>query len=143
MEKKAEAEMNGSSSDVEVTSKKSKIYYPRSLTLQVIDWYNVYVQVYVPVILYAIVCLLTAKIAHDMAGWQLNLSEVAHQLYTKVVSNVVAVTDAFLGVLIIVIIVLYIRSQRNSVYLIDFATFKPPAEWRVGAASSIHLSLLP
>lgn len=117
--------------------KDSKIYFATSLTLQVINWYNVYVQVYVPLFLYIIGGALAAKLAHDLSIRDIDLSAVLHATKENI-SNATVLTDGLLGIMLLVIIYLYIKSGKNSVYLVDFATFKCPPEWRVCQDHVLH-----
>lgn len=111
----------------------NQIYYARSLTLQVIDWWNVYVHVYVPVFLYAFSGLLVAKIVNDLALQNIDFTAWLTAIYYKVLSvtDTVPVTDAMLCALVAVIIFMYLRQRKSSIFIVDFATFTPPESWKV------------
>lgn len=104
-----------------------------ALPFQVIDWYNVNIEVYIPVFLYALVAALAAKITKDLAAQNVDVASFLYEIPAKVASAFAPelVADAMLGALIIIIVFLYLRQGKNSVYLLDFATFKPPASWKV------------
>lgn len=92
-----------------------------------------YIQVYVPLFLYAFVAALAAKIMKDLAAQNVDVASVLYEMHSKVASAFAPelVADAMLGALIIIIVFLYLRQGKNSVYLLDFATFKPPESWKV------------
>lgn len=114
-------------------SKDSQIYYARSLTLRVIDWYNVYIQVYVPVFFYAFSVVLAAKIINDLVAQNVDITDLVYAAYSKVVriANTAMVTDAIFAFLVLVIVFVYLRHRKNHVYIVDFATFKAPDDWKV------------
>jgi hypothetical protein len=93
----------------------------------------VYIQVYVPVFLYAFSVVLAAKIVNDLMAQNVDITDFVYAAYAKImrIANTAMVTDAILAFLVLIIVFMYLRHRKNHVYIVDFATFKAPEDWKV------------
>lgn len=124
---------NSSSESLDTIQGKNSrnIYYSRSYRLNVINWWNVYVQVYAP---YMFIGLITCLVANTIYEIQ-NL----HQGTTALTSIVLDAKDVLLEkhglgmriASVFLVVLVYLAYRERPVYLVDSATFKAPQDWKV------------
>eukprot|EP00123_Amoebidium_parasiticum_P001307 comp12363_c0_seq1/m.7246 comp12363_c0_seq1/g.7246 ORF comp12363_c0_seq1/g.7246 comp12363_c0_seq1/m.7246 type:complete len:432 (-) comp12363_c0_seq1:444-1739(-) len=128
-----EAVSSGSSESLlQQSIKKSKnIYTNRSYRLNVINWWNVYVQVFIPYTFFGVLGLLIANTIYEMQNLHLGTTAL-----TSIVleSRDVLLEQHGLGMRIaavVLIVLVYLAYRERPVYLVDFSTFKAPDHWKV------------
>ncbi|KNC79279.1 hypothetical protein SARC_08322 [Sphaeroforma arctica JP610] len=107
---------------------RSNIYLANRLSLNVIDFYQVYVQCYVPYILTAIVVLLSTKLASDVSASEVNWDSAV--AYVSQLNYKFAV-DGLALVMLVAFLGSYLSSRKSPVYCVEFETFTPPESWKV------------
>ena len=98
----------------------------KSFRLSIIDWMHV-AQLYIPYVLGG--CLALALASLIPAHWQSTLDVQAAA--TAAASLTAHVYSRWWAYLIVALSGYWILGVKPSVYLLDFATFEPPAEWQV------------
>jgi len=100
------------------------IYHPTSLRLSIINWWHVAMIYVQPVAIGLLAIGVAVAASRGLLVWS-SLTSVLIAAQSHVTAN------AILYVLFGVSLGALFLRRRNPVYLVDFATFKPPASWRV------------
>eukprot|EP01134_Creolimax_fragrantissima_P002750 CFRG2750T1 len=104
------------------------IYLAQRLSLGVIDFYQVYVQCYVPYVLTAVVAILSLKIASDLSNANVDWESTMN--YIMDYSRRFAV-DGAASIVLFAFLFSWLSHRKSPVYCVDFNTFSPPESWRV------------
>eukprot|EP00927_Polykrikos_kofoidii_P067170 TRINITY_DN6268_c0_g2_i1.p1 TRINITY_DN6268_c0_g2~~TRINITY_DN6268_c0_g2_i1.p1 ORF type:complete len:571 (-),score=84.06 TRINITY_DN6268_c0_g2_i1:151-1863(-) len=102
------------------------IYYwePKSLRISMINWYHVFVAVYLHRIYHLAVIALAATIVYRL------LTSKFHGII-DVFKLIVADPCAREGVAIVVVVLAYVMQMKPGVYCLENEVFTPPASWQV------------
>ena len=123
----------------DVTEDDRKIYtISKSRFITFINWFHVF-GTYMPFIFYMVVLVLLGQVGHALHfhDWD----------WTKFMNNEVSVVEVtrpqvfqvgWQLSLIVLLVIAYINNTQTSVYLLDFATFEPPDEWRLTHEETIQ-----
>lgn len=121
---------NGQSKDKGVVSAGSYSHRPSRL-LKVVNWWHI-ASVYMPAVQYPLLALLLAQLARQVSVEHLREVE-------SLVESAMHMSLIWTATPLIILAIWYIAQRTRSVYLVDFATFKAPAEWRVSHAQILEM----
>jgi len=130
---------DSTSSITSVTEDEKKIYtISKSRFIGFINWVHVF-WTYLPFIFYLVVFILLAQIAHS-----LHFHEWEWGKFLNNEVNVVEVTKpqvmqvGWQLSLMVLLVIAYINNTQRPVYLLDFACFEPPKEWKLTHEQTIQ-----
>eukprot|EP01032_Pedospumella_encystans_P010248 gene10248-11998_t len=109
---------------------KKEYQVSKSRLVSLIDWFTVFRR-YVPIIWYLVLVVLTAQITMVLFRHRLDF----HTLFTHDVAVVElqrreALSFALKAIAVTAILLWYLGTREKTVYLIDFACFEPPEDWK-------------
>lgn len=109
-----------------MTSSNANIFVPRSVRLNIINWWHVAL-IYVPYVAGLAVAAASARLGMLIYAGDLQWSGVV-AVYHAVMAHLATFAFMYVAAGIAAVALLW---RRRPIYLVDFATFKPPASWRV------------
>jgi len=115
------------------TEEDGKKYYQvsKSRLMSLVDWVSVS-QKYLPILIMSISAVLVFQILVTLYSHRSFLMEFYNnQINVIELERQDAFDIGWKSFLVIVIVLWYLFKQANPVYLLDFATFEPPEEWKL------------
>lgn len=114
------------------------LYNARSYRLNVINWWNVYVQVYAPYLLLFIATCLCASALYQLRIQQVDVATLPSIALKAANAMFERHGLGFQIVGAVAVVIAYIFYRERPVYLVDFATFKPPVGWQFSKDDLLH-----
>jgi len=122
---------NISASDLsEFETTDPRIYQVRkSRLISLINWGHV-VSTYFPFMLLSVVVVLVAQFTQSVIENRSDVQELATTLTATTSSSSVLFDLGWKGGILVIILIVYLARRNQRVYLVDFACFEPPEDWK-------------